>query len=587
MDRKSILGFILIFVIIMAMPYYYKTISKKAPGAPTETSQESRPSQITSKETSPITTETQSIHHPEVSSGRAVASPADTLTIETDLYRLKISSQGGGTITSVTLKNYNMISGRDTSLVELVPTSEGQRLYLKYITSNGDPGLIDQNFSVLPGRPQDSKNYFRLNNNDSLTITFALKSGKNILVKRAFTFYGNQYIIQTINDLDGMQDDMASDKYELIWEGGLAYTEALLKDDVFYSKASAFGGGETDNLDIKSGKSGQTNLIGATQWTAIKTKYFAAAFIPNRSAEGYRLTGTGAPIKGKDFLKVFNMYLTLSASSAAEVKIFLGPLDYSIVKDIAPSFDKLMNFGFSLIRPISKAVLWVFTTMHRVIPNYGWVLIIFSILLKIGLTPLTNTSTRSMKEMQKLQPQIALLHEKYGSDPQRENTEKMKLFREHNINPMGGCLPILLQMPILWALFIVFRTTIELRQAPFIFWITDLSAPDTIFTLPFAIPIYGSQVNVLPIIMALSQFVQQKISGASGNQQQKVMMYFMTVFFFFLFNQFPSGLNLYYTLYNVLSIVQQKYFPPKPKPKKARKSTLENLRQYQMKMKRR
>jgi YidC/Oxa1 family membrane protein insertase len=222
--------------------------------------------------------------------------------------------------------------------------------------------------------------------------------------------------------------------------------------------------------------------------------------------------------------------------------------------------------------------------MHLFIPNYGWVLIIFSVLLKIVLTPLTNSSTRSMKEMQNIQPQLNALQEKYASDPQRLNNERLKLMREHGVNPMGGCLPLLLQMPILWALFIVFRTTIELRQAPFIFWITDLSAPDTIFTLPFSIPIYGSQVNVLPFIMAISQLVQQKISGASGGKQQKVMMYFMTIFFFFLFNQFPSGLNLYYTLYNILSIIQQKYFPPKPKPKKPRKTNSQRLRQYQTRM---
>jgi len=324
--------------------------------------------------------------------------------------------------------------------------------------------------------------------------------------------------------------------------------------------------------------------VGATYWTAIKTKYFVAALIPHQPAEGYRLTGLGVPLQGKDFQKIFNMYLTLNASSENAVKIYLGPLDYSIIKGLAPNFEHFMNFGFSLIRPISKGILWLFTKMHLFIPNYCWVLIIFSVLLKIVLTPLTNSSTRSMKEMQNIQPQLNALQEKYASDPQRLNNERLKLMREHGVNPMGGCLPLLLQMPILWALFIVFRTTIELRQAPFILWITDLSAPDTIFTLPFSIPIYGSQVNVLPFIMAISQLVQQKISGASGGKQQKVMMYFMTIFFFFLFNQFPSGLNLYYTLYNILSIIKQKYFPPKPKPKKPRKTNSQRLRQYQTRM---
>jgi YidC/Oxa1 family membrane protein insertase len=193
---------------------------------------------------------------------------------------------------------------------------------------------------------------------------------------------------------------------------------------------------------------------------------------------------------------------------------------------------------------------------------------------------------QSMKEMQKLQPKIEELRKKYQNDPQRLNTEQMKLYKEHGVNPMGGCLPLLLQMPILIALFTVFRTTIELRHAPFIWWITDLSAPDTIYTLPFSIPIYGQHVNVLPIIMALSTILQQKMtSSSSTNPQQKMMTYMMPIMFFFMFNQFPSGLNLYYTLFNLLTVAQQKFIPANPKRKSNRPSTLETLRQLKSKTK--
>ena len=583
MDRKSLIGFVLIFVIILTMPYYFKIISKNSPEVTQEKVIEKTPEGVIS-ETIPAQL---SESHPSSEVQRSTslgAEKPDTLTIENDLYRLKISSRGGGTITSVVLKNYNKIIGRDTSLVEMIPPFEAKRLFIKYIKSNGDSVTIDQNFRIFTEQQETSKNYYKISDGDSIIIQFQLPAGDNIIVSRTFVFYGDKYIINSYNDLGGILDEMASDKYDLVWEGGIAYTEAMIKEDVSYSRASACGGGETENLDVKPGKTGSASLVGATYWTAIKTKYFVAALIPHQPAEGYRLTGLGVPLQGKDFQKIFNMYLTLNASSENAVKIYLGPLDYSIIKGLAPNFEHLMNFGFSLIRPISKGILWLFTKMHLFIPNYGWVLIIFSVLLKIVLTPLTNSSTRSMKEMQNIQPQLNALQEKYASDPQRLNNERLKLMREHGVNPMGGCLPLLLQMPILWALFIVFRTTIELRQAPFILWITDLSAPDTIFTLPFSIPIYGSQVNVLPFIMAISQLVQQKISGAYGGKQQKVMMYFMTIFFFFLFNQFPSGLNLYYTLYNILSIIQQKYFPPKPKPKKSRKTNSQRLRQYQTRM---
>jgi len=140
----------------------------------------------------------------------------------------------------------------------------------------------------------------------------------------------------------------------------------------------------------------------------------------------------------------------------------------------------------------------------------------------------------------------------------------MKLFKEHGVNPLGGCLPVLLQMPLLFALFRVFRSTIELRGAPFVWWIKDLSSPDTILQLPFTIPIYGDHVAVLPIIMGITMFIQQKMMPTQASGQQKFMSYFMTGFFLLLFNQFPSGLNLYYTLFNVLTILQQKLLTPAP-----------------------
>jgi YidC/Oxa1 family membrane protein insertase len=178
-----------------------------------------------------------------------------------------------------------------------------------------------------------------------------------------------------------------------------------------------------------------------------------------------------------------------------------------------------------------------------------------------------------MKEMQEIQPLMTTIREKYASDPQRMNQEIMKLYREHGVNPLGGCLPTLLQMPLLYALFIVFRSTIEVRQAPFFGWIKDLSAPDTIFNLPFSLPLYGDSVNVLPLIMGVTMLVQQAMT--MKDPKQKFMVYLMPIIFTLAFNSFPSGLNLYYTLFNIFSIVQQKYMttaPEKQKKKEKKKS---------------
>ncbi|MBC8492060.1 MAG: YidC/Oxa1 family insertase periplasmic-domain containing protein, partial [Candidatus Marinimicrobia bacterium] len=368
--------------------------------------------------------------------------------------------------------------------------------------------------------------------------------------------------------------------------GGLAYTEPNIVDETRYSKAYAYSGGETEALDIKKNASEETRFAGQTSWTAIRTKYFAASFIPQNSCSGYKLSASGIPISSKDYYKQYSMQISLPVEDISQTALFIGPLDYTTVKSLNAGLENIMSLG-KILRPISKGIVWTFIHLRKIIPNYGWVLIIFSFLIKISLYPLTNKSMHSMKEMQKLQPKIEEIKIKFKNDQQKISAAQMKLYKEHGVNPMGGCLPLLLQMPILIALFTVFRTTIELRHAPFIWWITDLSAPDTIFTLPFTIPIYGKYVNVLPVIMALSTILQQKLGGAtSTNPQQKMMMYMMPIMFFFMFNQFPSGLNLYYTLFNLLTVAQQKLVPAKSKPKKQRPSTIETLRKIQSKTRR-
>jgi len=581
MDKKSILGFVFVFLIILAMPYYFKMIN---PDQPTE------PTTVNRQQTTILKTDS-SLQKTAAQQRKPIVKPQEKeilYTIDTELYKIILSNRGGGTLSSFVLKNYKMIKNGDTTLVDLIKNSEVKSLFIRYISVDGDSVELNQPFLLeTPLIGTSSKNLLKLGHGDSLSLSFILKSASGTLAKKTFIFHGGEYTIDLTTDITGLQQNIASQFYELSWEGGLPYTEALIKDDTYYSKAYAFSAGDAVDLDVKSGKKYLSSFTGNTGWTAIRNKYFTTAFLANGNGIGYRLTAEGFPLEGKDFQKVFNMYLSLPVNNINQTRLFIGPLDYQTVKGLGVDLEEIMSFGASIIRPISKGILWVFIWMHTLTPNYGWVLIVFSILLKVVLTPLTNKSTQSMREMQKLGPKTEALKEKYGNDPQKLNTETMKLYKEHGVNPMGGCLPILLQMPILWALFIVFRSTIELRQAAFIGWITDLSAPDTIFTLPLTIPIYGNQVNVLPILMVLSQIVQQKMSTVSSNQQQKMMMYLMPAVFFFMFNQFPSGLNLYYTLFNILSIVQQKWLTPDAKPKKPKQRTIDAIRQFQIKSKKR
>ena len=179
-------------------------------------------------------------------------------------------------------------------------------------------------------------------------------------------------------------------------------------------------------------------------------------------------------------------------------------------------------------------------------------------IIQVLTSPLTKKTYESSRKMQEIQPLVKKIQEKYKNDAQKMNQEVMNIYRDKGVNPLGGCLPLLLQMPLLMAIFSVFRDTIEFRGASFFLWISDLSQPDIIFHLPFSIPLYGDHVAFLPILMGISIFLTQKLSMATMDPAQKPMMYIMNGFFILIFNSFPAGLNLYYTIYNLLNYYQQK-----------------------------
>ena len=311
-------------------------------------------------------------------------------------------------------------------------------------------------------------------------------------------------------------------------------------------------------LSPKTKPAGQVNperMLYPTDWVGVRTKYFFSALIPDEKAPGAEVL---AVEEGDS--KGFSVGLLFNTLSPFKTALYLGPLEYNRIKNLGNDLDQIMNFGWAFIRPISKGVHWVLLFLHNYIPNYGYVLLLFSVLIKILVYPLTNKSLNSTRKMQAIQPLLNELREKHKNDQKKFAQAQMDLFKEHGVNPLSGCVPVLLQMPLLFALFTVFRSSIELRGAPFILWIKDLSRPDIVLDLGINIPLYGSGVAILPLLMGVTMFLQMKSAPTGqGPAQQKFMMYFMNGFFVLIFNQFPSGLVLYYTLFNVLTIAQQKY----------------------------
>lgn len=496
---------------------------------------------------------------PSFSPSEMTAVAERSVVVETDLYRAEMSSKGG-TIKQWQLKSY---LGPDGEPVHLFPDQSVGTLGLTFISPDDDTlNTAEWHFNF------DADSVIVLQNDQSQRLEFVHQLADGKAIRKLYVFENGKYDISLQVNLLGMGSIVSEKMYFIGAPTGLVSTEKHLSDDMYYAKAAVTASG-TVNSDF-----GSVNKLyredGAIDWVGVRTKYFLLAIAPQNQKGQFGqvqkqelLTPQDPKVKWKKFSVQLAMPYLGGNQVSDNYLIYLGPLEYDVVKSYGLNFEKFMDFGFKLIQPFSHAILWSFKKIHTFVPNYGWVLIIFSILIKIIVTPLTNKSYQSMKKMQALQPKMVELKQKFQKDPQRLNKETMRLYKEEGVNPMSGCLPVLLQMPLLWALFIVFRSTIELRHQPFIWWMQDLSNPDTIATLPFSIPIYGDKVNILPLFMGATMLIQQKMT--TMDPKQKALVYIMPIFFTLLFNSFPSGLNLYYALFNILSIAQQIYMDRKAK----------------------
>lgn len=323
-------------------------------------------------------------------------------------------------------------------------------------------------------------------------------------------------------------------------------------------------------------------------WLGLKTKYFAAIFKPEECPASFfniegRKKDSKAPATAAfgcaggpgaspyEYLQASMTFPSLILQPGAEARysfaLYFGPANYEVLQAAGHRFEKLVDFGFFGTFYLPQALIWLLTWIYRLIGSYGWAIIVLTVVIKIVLWPLTHKSYASMGKMQQLQPQLAVLKEKYKGDAKKIQAETMKLYKANGVNPMGGCLPMLLQMPVLFALFTTLRNTILLRNAPFWIipgrWMKDLSGPDVLMTLEKSYPIIGNQVNILPLLMGISFYLQQKLTPTSGGgsaqaeQQQKMMATLMPVMFTFLFYSLPAGLNLYFMLSTVITVAQQ------------------------------
>jgi len=592
-DKKTIVAFLIIglILIVLQTDFYQERFLPQSKSLPTEEQPAGTnmptesPSRTQEKSSAVISSQIRETtpEVPESKYGALLARSAtsEEITVETSLYTAVFSTRGAS-IKSFLLKKYLL---EDGSYVELIG-GDGQG-NLGVLLPTEEDTLDTSSFLFSANK----KKVTLSERKQSDVLEFVLNLDDYRQIKKTFTFYQDRYDISMKIDLRNVGDLIDGSYYYLTWRSGVESTEPDLKADMQNAKAYALQGDNKEDFNVD--ERFEQKQLGSypTDWVAIKTKYFTVAVIPQGvKGQGVRFIGEQVekPNEEEPWKKYgFDLKMPFNErqSKTDNYTLYMGPLDYDIIKSYGFELEQIIDLGPSIFRPFGKFILWSFRWLHSFIPNYGWVIVIFSILIKLMLFPLTKKSYKSMKEMQALQPIMQELNEKYKDNAQKKQQEVMKLYKEYGVNPLGGCIPMVLQMPLLIALFNVFRSTIELRGASFIWWITDLARPDTVAILPFTIPLYGNTLNILPLFMGVTMFIQQKIS--MKDPKQKAMVYFMPLFLTLLFNSFPSGLNLYYALFNILSIMQEKLIPYKIRTpeemkahKAAQKKTKKKRRKY-------
>lgn len=455
-----------------------------------------------------------------------------TIRVATDLYTLELSSSGG-CITGCEISDY--LNWQKTAPVILIKGGCGGALRL-----NVEGRILDMSDAAFLADRQEINLDGAGSVVDSLIFSLELEDGS--LVERLYKFHNDNRVIECSVRMRNETGEKSSDRISIGWFAPVLPTEQSLKDETYYFSAMVCNDYMVNKKPLrKFNREPEWIIDSKVYWIGMNTKYFLAAFIPEESQRNierpvvFRKPEDNKKATGLTFESEY------SFDGDFEYQMYFGPLSDNELTAVSTELLKARQLGWNWLAPISNILLTVMKFLYKFIPNYGLVIILLSILVKILFWPLMRKQYESMAAMKKIQPHIEELKKKYKNDPQRMQKEQMELFKKHKVNPLGGCLPLLVQFPVMIALYQVFRGTIELRGEGFIFYLTDLASKD---------PYY-----ILPVIMGLTMFIQQKMT--IQDPRQMAMVYIMPVMLTFLFLSFPSGLVLYWTTVNILSIFQQ------------------------------
>jgi YidC/Oxa1 family membrane protein insertase len=530
----TIIGFVLVAVILIGSQLLLKP--RQAPARPAETpAQQSQPAQPT-QTTQPAQPALEPAKTPTLVPLTVTPAPESVVTLENDLVRVEFSSIGGA-IRSVWMKKYK---------AEVVP--QGRNLLGTALEL--PQGWVSTDATPMQVVATDSSVSFTAQS-DSLTLTKTYTLGKDYTLDHRVSVAGTARAFS----LDGM--------------AGLAMTEKNPKAELahfhFYAKVGKKLQ-QTPAGKLKTPK----GVCEAAEWVGVKSKYFLLAVVACQRTFDSTYAAT------IDTGRVGFTAVVRNPAPETQFSVYIGPLEYGRLRAFGLGLDNVIGLGWT--RPIAVAMLWFLRLLYTVVRNWGLAIIVFAILMKLAFYPLTRTQSKQMRQMQLLQPKLNELKAKYKNDAQKLNTETMQLYKLYKINPASGCLPLLVQMPVFWAMYAVLSNAIELRGAAFVFWLKDMSVPDALFGhLPSFLPMVGgAAIGLVPILMGASSIAQTLIT--STDKKNLAMTIIMPVFITLIFLNMPSGLQLYWFMYNVLSIGESliaiKGGMPWNKPKTRREPSL-------------
>lgn len=472
-------------------------------------------------------------------------------TFNTETLEIKFDSKGGR-INSVELKKFDT----HDSLPIIISDIETEKKQFLINTTSGQINLYDL-FFELSEKPSQN-----IENGDTVKIKYVANLGAGKSIEQVYTLSGDKYEVGYTLALNGFKNELIGEQLTLIWNKKMRKFEKDLEQSRLKATINYYTNNEGMDYLSERSDTDEESLSEAVHWFSFKQNFFMEAFISDIPMNNANFKVTTENLSD-DFLKEAEAKVEIPLSEitdkAGEFKYYFGPNNYKELQKVAPAFEENVYLGWFPISLVNKYIIInVFYVLEKYISNYGIIIIILVFLIKLALSPLSYKSYVSMAKTKVLKPQLDEIKEKHGGDMQKAQAEQMQLYQKVGVNPLSGCIPLLLQMPILFAMFYFFPSSIELRQESFL-WATDLSTYDSILNLPFEIPFYGSHVSLFTILMTASTLLitwsQGQVSSVQG--PMKNIQYLMPIIFMFVLNSFAAALSFYYLVANLITFGQQ------------------------------